>query len=84
MIKIDVIPDQETTDNSTRIKACAIVATSSGQNIPCSKCINDGYNYYYSQYDDEEDLDSVSWSIQGVRNLNLRKASDFLNVNQLK
>ena len=64
---------------------CSAVITSSGENLPCPKCMNnDGISTGYAQNETYKVYDSFIWTIGSVLNYGLRTESDNASVNTMK
>lgn len=83
-LQIDAIPTQNTTDLSPRVKVCSVVVASSGENLPCPKCMNTGVLKPYAQNTSFTKLyDSFSWYVGSVRKLSMRTTLDNPNVDTM-
>jgi hypothetical protein len=59
------------------IKICSVVPISSGENIPCPNCLNQGIATYNTQ--------RFSWDLDKFQNLGIRSSpTDVLNANQFR
>ena len=85
-VQAEVVPDINTSDGLPKIKICSIVVHSSGENVGCPKCMNQGKVVAYSQNSSLfTTYDSIQWSVASVLNYGLRtKSIDLPYVNQMK
>ena len=64
---------------------CSVAVISSGENVPCPKCMNTGG--VVSPYSQNSTLstvyDSFSWQIPSIVNFGLRSITDNTTVNQM-
>ncbi|CAF0786583.1 unnamed protein product [Brachionus calyciflorus] len=83
-LEVEAIPNLDTIDGKPRAKICSVVITSSGENLPCPKCMNTGSLEAYSQNSSLYDTyDGILWSLAAVPNYNLRTTADNLDVNKM-
>lgn len=84
-IQVNAKPTDKTNDGLPRVKLCSVVVTSSGENLPCPKCMNTGSLQSYSQNNESvlNGYDSFKWSLPQVRNFNFRTTADNPNVNKM-
>ncbi len=76
---VEVKPNQ----NTPRVKMCTVVVTSSGENLPCPKCMNTGQLNNYAQSNTYDIQDSFKWTIDHVKNYNIRLIAESENANKM-
>ncbi|RNA15674.1 hypothetical protein BpHYR1_008571 [Brachionus plicatilis] len=83
-MEVESVPVHDTVDGLPRAKICSAVVTSSGENMPCPKCMNkaklNSFSLNSSLYSTH---DGMTWSLGSVLNFNLRTTNDNPEVNKI-
>lgn len=80
-MRLDVLGN--TTDGTPRMKICYINISFTGENLPCSSCLNLTSQYSYSENAITSAYDRVSWEVINVKNTGLRSTTENSTANDL-
>lgn len=82
--EIESVAVDDAIDGMPRAKVCSAVVTSSGENMPCPKCMNNAkFNSFPLNSSIYSTHTGIIWSHQSVRNFNLRTIDDQPDVNKI-
>ena len=84
-MQIEATTRLDTPDGSARAKMCSVAFLSSGQNLPCPKCMNTGgtMSFYAQNATYSTTADSFIWQIGSVKNYRLTTLNVGDNINEM-
>lgn len=83
-MQVRAYPKSIPSNGLPQIKLCSVVVSSTGENLPCPKCLNSGSLDIYALYSAAANItDSFVWSLPVIANFAFRNTSDYPNVNQM-
>lgn len=72
-----------TSDDLPGFKTCKLKMISNGENLPCSPCISLSNQKIYSNLKVRAGNDRLTWSINNIKNSNLRSLDESPTANTI-
>ena len=83
-LEVESVAVDDALDGLPRAKVCSAVVISSGENMPCPKCMNSAkFNSFPLNSSLYSTHTGMRWSHESVSNYNLRTINDKLDVNTI-
>ena len=81
-LKLDVLGNISS-DGLPRMKVCTVKVYSSGENLPCENCLQRDKIISYVDNSSAVAYDKLTWSINNIKNSNLRSSFENATANRL-